>query len=105
MSFLERQQGQLDGSAATARSYGAAIAQWEQFADGLQAQLAKAESSRIGFAQLLRAVSAELQRVDPTNPLLDKDKQLAILQDHIAKKAAELGYSYDPVTDAIQPRR
>lgn len=112
MSLNGYNQGFGNGSAAgralavaVDRDADEAIGEWKQFAGDLNAKLAKAESSRIGFAHLLREVSAELQRVDPDNPLLNKAKQLAIIRDQAVKKAAELGYTYDPATDAIYPRR
>lgn len=71
-------------------------------ADGLSEQLiranlnfANAESGRIGFAHLLKIVTEELRRVDPNNPLGQKDTQLKILNAKIAEKASELGYNYD----------
>lgn len=86
--------------------------EWERFSAGLQGKLqkteldfAKAESGRIGFAHLFRAVTDELRRLDPNNPLLRKDVQLNILGAKVAEKAAEMGYLYDPGTGALVERR
>lgn len=56
------------------------VAEWEQHANNLRARLAKAETSRLGFAALAKTLTAELARLDPTNPLLDKNLQLSIVE-------------------------
>lgn len=113
MSLQDYQQGAAMGSA----SANAVIDEWADHANGLkrklqnahvqadeyEANLSKAHASRFGFAQLVRALSAELQRVDPSNSLLDRDRQLALVESHTAKKAAELGYAYDPATNTVKP--
>ncbi len=116
MSMYDRQQGMFDGmaiaSGETARRYAGAINEWEKYAESLnarlhnaEAKLVKANASRVGLAQLVRAISAELQRADPNNPLLDKSKQLALVESITVEKAAESGYAYDPATGAIKPVR
>lgn len=109
MSSYDRQQGMFDGVAigagSTARRYGAAIDNWENYSNELEAKLAKANASRVGIAQLVRAISAELQRVDPNNPLLDKSRQIALVESQMVKSAAGEGYAYDPATDTIAPIR
>lgn len=91
----------------------AAINEWEAHANSLKhrlqnaeseadAQLKKAHASRFGLAQLVRALSAELQRFDPNNPLLNKDRQLAMVESVTTQKAAESGYAYDPATGSIK---
>lgn len=109
MNQLDYQSGLAGGRAGAA----AAINEWEAHADSLKrrlqnaeseadAQLTKAHASRFGLAQLVRALSAELQRLDPTNPLLDKERQLAMLEAATVQKAAESGYHYDPATGSIK---
>lgn len=85
-----------------------AIGTWKEFSGRLQGKVqraelahAKAETGRIGFAHLVRALSDELRRVDPTNRLLNKDVQLHILGHKMMEKANEMGYRYDPATDSL----
>lgn len=59
-----------------------AVAEWERHASDLKARLAKAESSRLGFAALARTLTAELARLDPTNSLLQTNVQLSIVEEH-----------------------
>jgi hypothetical protein len=88
------------------------IAERNPYADELKRQLkgadldfAKAESGRIGFAHLLKIVSEELRRIDPNNPLVQKDVQLTILHTKVAEKASELGYRYDEKNGTIVGER
>ncbi len=88
------------------------IGEWQNFSARLEGKLrkaefdfAKAETSRIGFAHLFRTVLDELQRVDPTNPLLEKSAQLRIFGAKVAERAAEMGYQYDPSTGSLIERR
>ncbi len=109
MNQLDYQAGFSGGRAGAA----AAINEWEAHANSLKrrlhtaeseadAQLTKAHASRFGLAQLVRALSAELQRVDPTNSLLDKNRQIAMVESATAQKAAESGYHYDSATGSIK---
>jgi len=88
------------------------ISEWQNFSARLESKLqkaefdfAKAETGRIGFAQLFRTAVEELRRVDPNNPLLKKDVQLKILGTKVAEKAAEMGYMYDPSTGELVGKR
>lgn len=117
MSFLDRQQGTLDGSAATARNYGAAIDQWEAHAERLKGRLQNAtekadelaEQRLFAQAQLegqtavMLALKAELERVCPNSPLLREDgRRTNILRAAMAQFLKPHGYDYDPKTQAVR---
>lgn len=111
LDFYAGRQAANIGNGRAAADAESAIDAWEKFSNQLQGKLqkaeinfAKAESGRIGFAHLLRAVVQELRRVDPTNPLLQKDNQLRILGAKVAEKAAEMGYEYDPTREIFRRR-
>lgn len=100
--------GQMAANFANRRVVG----EWQEFSDRLQGKLqkaefdfAKAESGRIGFAHLFKTVLEELRRLDPKNPLLEKDVQLKILGAKVSEKAAEMGYLYDPHTGTLVDKR
>lgn len=85
---------------------------WQRFSGRLQNQLnqaeidfANAESGRIGFAHLFRTMAEELRRLDPTNPLLQKDTQLRMLRAKVSERAAEMGYVYDQQRGTIVGKR
>ena len=108
MSTLDFWAGRQAANIANCSS----IAEWNAYADELKRQLkgadfdfVKAESGRIGFAHLLKIVSEELRRIDPNNPLAQKDIQLTILRTKVAEKASELGYSYDEKNGTIVGER
>lgn len=89
-----------------------AINEWESYSNKLknrlqQAELdfVKAESGRIGFAHLCRIVVEELRRIDPSNPLLQKENRLRIIEEKIAEKATEMGYVYDISSGQIIGKR
>lgn len=88
------------------------INDWESYSSKLKNQLqqteldfVQAESGRIGFAHLFRTAIDELRRVDPNNPLLQKENQLKILGAKVAEKANEMGYVYDAVSGQIVGKR
>ncbi len=96
------------GLQASSFAHSRDIAEWSNYSAELQAELhqlsarmVKAESGRRGFAALARLLLAELKRLDPLNPLLSQQAQLDVVNHHMAKSAAELGYAYDPKTDRI----
>lgn len=79
-----------------------AIAEWKEFSEELESKLektelsfVKAETGRIGFAHLCKTLVEELTRIDPNNPLLQKETRLRIVETKAAEKATELGYVYD----------
>ena len=85
---------------------------WQRHADRLQARLnqaesdfANAESGRIGFAHLVKILTDELHRVDPANPLLQRETQLRLLSEKISEKAGEMGYVYDAQRGRVVGRR
>lgn len=85
---------------------------WQRFSGRLQDRLsqaemdfANAESGRIGFAHLFKAMAEELRRVDPTNPLLQKETQLRLLGAKISEKATEMGYVYDQQRGRVVGKR
>ncbi|MDD5383976.1 MAG: hypothetical protein PHG89_03730 [Gallionella sp.] len=86
--------------------------EWKNFSDKLQDKLdkaeldfVKAESGRIGFAHLFRVVAEELKRVDPNNPLLQKENQLRIVETKVAEKVTEMGYVYDTESGQVVGKR
>lgn len=88
-----------------------AIGDWQRFSSGLQGKLeqsnnafAKAEAGRRGFAKLFKALSDELRRVDPNNPLLDRNVQLKMLSAEVSQQAAAMGYQYDPASGELFKR-
>lgn len=100
------------GQQSSNLAHRAAINEWEGLANRLEDKLqsvqmsfAKAEAGRIGFAQLFRMMADELRRLDPQNPLLNKETQLQLLNDVISQKADAMGYVYDPHTDSLRKRR
>lgn len=100
------------GRQAAGLAAGREIGEWERFSSRLQGRLqqaefdfAKAEAGRIGFAHLFKTVLEELRRVDPANPLLQKETQLKILGAKVAEKAAEMGYLYDPGSGSLVEKR
>lgn len=89
-----------------------AIAEWKGFSEKLESKLeitelsfVKAETGRIGFAHLFKTVLEELRRIDPNNPLLQKENKLKILGAKVAEKANEMGYVYDAVSGQIIGKR
>ncbi len=117
MSFLDRQQGVMDGAASTARRYGAAIDQWEAHAERLQGRLQAATNQadelakqRIfalaqveGQTALVRALKHELARACPNSPLLREDgTRRNIQRAAMAEFLKKHGYSYDPNTTEVQ---
>ena len=85
--------------------------EWGNFAGRLQGQLdktttdfARAEAGRSGVARLLKIVTAELQRVDPSNPLVREEMQNQIIAQGAADKFALLGYDYDPQKGSFKKR-
>lgn len=109
MSFLDRQQGMLDGASATARNYGAAIDQWEEHAERLKGRLQDAtekadelaEQRLFANAQVegLRAVIAamenEIQRLKPNSSLLQQSTRKNIAAQRMAEFLVPHGYQYD----------
>lgn len=117
MSILDRQQGELDGSWATARRYDAAINEWEAHANRLQGrlqaatnqaeELAKqrlfAQAQIAGQTALVQALQHELARVCPTSPLLREDGTgTNILRSAMAQFLKPHGYNYDPQTQQVR---
>lgn len=117
MSFLDRQQGMLDGSSATARNYGAAIDQWEEHSNRLEGklraatqnaeELAKqrlfAQAQLEGQTAVMLVLKAELERVCPNSPLLHEDgRRTNIARAAMAQFLEQHGYNYDPKTQAVR---
>lgn len=89
-----------------------AILEWKAFSNELQNKLqktefnfVKAEFGRIGFAHLCRALVEEMERIDPSNPLLQKEARLRIVETKVAEKATEMGYVYDANSGQIIGKR
>lgn len=108
MNSLDFYAGRQAANLANRRDIG----DWQNFSARLEGKLqkaeldfAKAETGRIGFAQLFSTAVEELRRVDPNNPLLKRDVQLKILGAKVAEKAAEMGYMYDPSTGDLVSKR
>ncbi|MDO8810532.1 MAG: hypothetical protein Q7J38_00685 [Gallionella sp.] len=102
----------LNGQMAANFVRGRVSDEWEAYSNKLKEKLqrteldfVKAECGRIGFAHMFRAVVEELRRVDPNNPLLQKETQLRMIGAKITEKAAELGYVYDMQSDKITGER
>lgn len=116
MSFFDRQQGMQQGSWDTARSYGAAINQWEAHAKRLEEKLRAAtqnaeeqEKQRLfalatveGRTALAQVFKDELARVCPTSPLLRKDVRQDIHGAAMAQFLKQHGYDYDPQTEMVK---
>ncbi|MHB8165267.1 MAG: hypothetical protein ACYDDT_00590 [Sulfuricella sp.] len=112
MSFLDRQQGELDGSWATARRYGAAIDEWEAHANRLQGRLQAAtnqaeelEKKRLfeeanveGLRAVISAMETEIRRSNPNSSLLQKTTKTNIVTQRMAEFLAPQGYHYDRQT-------
>ena len=102
----------MAGRWAADREANNAIASWKKYSEKLEGKFAemewkyaKAESERVGFGNLYKTFREELQRVDPNNPLLQRDTQIKILNVKIAERATELGYHYDPNTESLVKKR
>lgn len=102
----------LSGRMAANFVHQGAVNEWENYSNRLKSKLqqtemdfVKAESGRIGFAQLFKSMTDELRRVDPNNPLLVKENQLRVVSTRMTEKAAEMGYVYDARSDRITGRR
>lgn len=80
MTFNDFAWGRNVGASRARADAEDAISQWKRHTNDLQARLEKAESSRLGFAELAKSLSAELARLDPANKLLDKSTQLSIVE-------------------------
>lgn len=117
MSFFDRQQGMQQGSWDTARSYGAAINQWEAHAKRLEEKLRAAnqnadeQAEQRLFAQaqlegktaLARALKDELVHACPTSALLREDgTQTNIQRAAMAQFLKQHGYDYDPQTQMVR---
>lgn len=114
MNFWDRQIGALDGAAATARSYEAAIDQWEEHSNRLEAKLRaatqNAEEQRI-FAQaqlegqtaLVQALKQELARAQPDSPLVREEiARKEIQRTAMASFLGKNGYDYDTKTQMVR---
>lgn len=96
-----RMAANFANSRAASDAHGAVV-EWRDFSNKLQNKLnqtelnfVQAEASRIGFAHLFKTVVEELRRVDPGNPLIQKEIQLRMFGTKVAEKATEMGYIYD----------
>lgn len=115
MSFLDRQQGMLAGSAATARNYGAAIDQWEEHSNRLEGklraatqnaeELAKqrlfADAQVEGLRAVIAAMENEIQRSKPNSSLLQQTTRKNISGEAMAKILQVHGYHYDKKTELV----
>jgi chromosome segregation ATPase len=109
MSFLDRQQGMLDGSAATARNYGSAIDQWEAHAERLKGRLKDAtekadelaeqrlfaDAKIEGLRAVIAAMETEIQRSKPNSSLLQQSTRNNIAAQRMAEFLVPHGYQYD----------
>lgn len=109
MSFLDRQQGMLDGSAATARNYGVAIDQWEEHSNRLEGKLRAAtqnaeelaeqrlfaDAKIEGMRAVIAAMETEIQRSKPNSSLLQRSTRNNIAAQRMAEFLIPHGYQYD----------
>lgn len=113
MSLYDRQQGAFDGAAiaaaATARTYGAAIGEWQAHANDLTNRLKSAESaadqahaSRAAMAYMIAQLANELEKFAPNHPLVNRQRRVEIVDD-VAKKIASGSHTYEPKTGTLKP--
>ena len=110
MSFLDRQRGEIDGSAATARQYNSAINKWEAHANQLNGRLQNAnenaealaklrlleQAQNVGLKALVQALKDELARACPSSPLLrDAGIRKNISGEAMVQFFRANGYHYD----------
>lgn len=114
MSYLDWQQGDLAGSAATARQYGAAITEWKAYANGLEAKLRNASQNANELAEQVahkeamlaardaqqKALREALEQVSPNHPLLKKIRDIGGAAQ--AKSYKTNGYHYDLETEILR---
>lgn len=117
MSLYDRQQGALDGAAASARNYGHAIDQWEAHSNRLEAklrvaaknaeELAKqrifAQAQLEGQTALMQALKQELARACPNSPLVrEETTRKEIQREAMASFFKKNGYDYDIKTQMVK---
>lgn len=117
MSYLDNQQGYLNGAAATARRYNSTIAEWQEHANDLQRRLQAAEARAEELAKkklfseahyegqtaLMQTLKSALALVAPDHPLLhDKGRRKNIQAQAMVEFLAQHGYQYDPKTDTVR---
>ncbi|MGA4079916.1 hypothetical protein ACI2VA_08650 [Ralstonia nicotianae] len=83
----------------------AAISEWAAYCKQLEERLARAEEKAIfldaqmdGEAALRRQLDAELRRIAPGHPLLDKRRQQDVKVNAISEALRQRGYDYDTET-------
>lgn len=83
----------------------AAISEWAAYCKQLEERLARAEEKIIfldaqidGEAALRRQLDAELRRVAPTHPLLERRLQQDVKANAIGEALRQRGYEYDVET-------
>lgn len=114
MSTLDFYAGRQSANFANGRAVAEASMvahDWKNFSDRLQGKLektevdfARAEAGRSGLARLLKNMTAELKRLDPSNPLVRDEVQNQVIASGAADKFATLGYDYDPAKGSFRKR-
>lgn len=109
MSILDQQFGERLGEMRGQSAERAARARdnyaWQAFSNKLQSRLDESEESKV-FVQaqldaqtaMLRKMTEELRRLDPSNPLLNSDGQKGYKAEIMAESLAQNGYHYDTKT-------
>lgn len=95
----------FSGQQASAMAWGTYAASMQNRLSQAEVDFVSAETGRIGFAHLFKLVSEELRRLDPSNPLLQRETQLRLLGEKVSEKASQMGYVYDNQKGRIVGRR